>query len=61
MITAGLVAGLPLSASGLLLGVLTIWRGWTTGTWNFISRGVAIGAISIILAMGVSLLLPAGP
>jgi hypothetical protein len=56
VMTAGLVAGVPLSAGGMLLGVLTIWRGWTTGAWHFISRGAAIGAISVVLAIAVSLL-----
>jgi hypothetical protein len=58
LITAGLVTGLPVSAAGLFLGVLTIRSGWMTGTWNFVTRGIAIGAISVILAIAVSLLLP---
>jgi len=58
LITAALVAGLPLSAVGLLLGVLTIWSGWTSGTWNFVTRGISIVAISVILAISVALLLP---
>jgi hypothetical protein len=58
LITAGLVVGLPFSAAGLLLGALTIWTGLTTGTWNFVTRGLAIGVISAIVAIAVSLLLP---
>lgn len=58
LIMAGLVTGLPLSAAGLLLGMLTIWSGWTTGTWNFVTRGIAIGSISVIFGVAVSLLLP---
>jgi len=58
LITAGLVIGLPLSAVGLLVGVLTIWSGWTTGTWNFVTRGIAIVVISVILSISLSLLLP---
>ena len=58
LITAGLVIGLPFSAAGLLLGALTIWTGLTTGTWNFVTRGLAIGVISAIVAIAVSLLLP---
>jgi hypothetical protein len=42
----------------LLLGALTIWTGLTTGTWNFVTRGLAIGVISAIVAIAVSLLLP---
>jgi hypothetical protein len=58
LIAAGLIAGLPLSAAGLLLGLLTIWSGWNTGTWNFVTRGIAIGVVSLILATATSLLLP---
>ena len=58
LITAGLVLGLPLSAAGLIVGLLTIWIGWNTSTWNFVTRGIAIGAISVILAIAVSSLLP---
>jgi hypothetical protein len=58
LITASLVTGLPVSAAGLLLGAFTIWSGWTTGTWNFVTRGFAIGAVSTMLAIALSLLLP---
>jgi hypothetical protein len=58
LIWAGLVAGLPLSAAGMLLGVFTLWRGWSTDTLNFVTRGIAIGAMSVLLAMAVSVLLP---
>ena len=58
LIMAGLVTGSSLSLVGLFLGVFTIWRGWTTGTWNFVTRGIAIGAISVLLAIAVSWLMP---
>ena len=58
LITAGLVTGLPLSAVGLLLGAFTIWSGWAQGTWNFVTRGIAISAISVMLAIALSWLLP---
>jgi hypothetical protein len=35
-----------------------MWSGLTTGTWNFVTRGVAIGLMSAIAAVAVSLLLP---
>ena len=54
---AGLVGGVPLSAAGVCLGVFTIWRGWTTATWNFVTRGSAIVAISILVAIVMSSLL----
>ena len=53
-IVATLVIGLPLSAIGVSLGVFTIWRGWTTGSWNFVTRGVAIVTIAIL--MGIAML-----
>jgi hypothetical protein len=57
-ITLGLFAGLPLSGAGFFLGLYTIWSGWTSGTWNFVIRGIAIGVISIILGVATSLLVP---
>ncbi len=47
-IVATLVIGLPLGAIGFCLGVFTIWRGWTTGSGNFVTRGVAIVTIAIL-------------
>jgi hypothetical protein len=57
LIMASIVIGLPLSVAGIVLGLGTIWIGWTTGTWNFVTRGVAIVAISIILSIAISSLL----
>ena len=57
-ITAGLVLGLPLGAAGVLLGVATTWSGWHSGAWNFVTRGIAIIAMSAILTFAVSSLLP---
>ena len=57
-ITAGLVVGLPLGAAGVLLGVATTWSGWHSGAWNFVTRGIAIIAMSAILTFAVSSLLP---
>jgi hypothetical protein len=57
-IMAGLVIGLPLGAAGVLLGVATIWSGWHSSAWNFVTRGIAIAAMSAILTLAVSLLMP---
>lgn len=57
-ITAALVVGLPLGAAGILLGVATIWSGWHSGAWNFVTRGIAIIAMSAVLTFAVSSLLP---
>ena len=41
LITAVLILGLPLVVAGMLVGMLTIWSGFATGAWNFVTRGVA--------------------
>jgi hypothetical protein len=56
-ITAGLVTGLTLGAVGAMLGAATIWSGWYSGAWNFVTRGVAIVVISAILTFTVLSLL----
>jgi vacuolar-type H+-ATPase subunit I/STV1 len=57
-IVASLVLGFLFAATGFLVGIVTIWRGWSTSTWNFVTRGIAIVAIAGILSMAASLLLP---
>jgi hypothetical protein len=57
-ITTGLVIGLPLGAAGVLLGVATICIGWSSGAWNFVTRGSAIVAISAIVTFAAFSLLP---
>jgi len=57
-ITTGLVIGLPLGASGTLLGVATICAAWFSGAWNLVTRGIAIVAISAFLTYAVFSLLP---
>jgi hypothetical protein len=56
-ITAGLVIGLPLGVAGVLLGVVTICLGFL-GPWNFVTRGIAILAMSVILTIAVWSLQP---
>lgn len=46
---AGLGGGIPLCLGGMALGIFTIWRGWRTETWNFITRGVGVELISVML------------
>jgi hypothetical protein len=58
LITAVLILGLPLIVAGMLLGMLTIWSGLAMGTWNFVTRGVAIAVMSSMAAGGLWLLLP---
>jgi hypothetical protein len=45
-----LSAGIPFSLAGGALGAWTIWLGAMTGTWFFVTRGIAILAISAISA-----------
>jgi hypothetical protein len=56
LITSGLAIGLPAGAIGFVLGVWTIWRGWSTGTWNFVTRGAAIALICCLAVGALSLL-----
>ena len=51
--TAALVVGLPLCGAGVVLGVATICIGCFSGAWNFVTRGIAIIALSAILAAAV--------
>ena len=46
--SVAILAGLPLSLAGAALGVWTIWRGISTDAWFFVTRGIAIAAISLI-------------
>jgi hypothetical protein len=47
LITAGLAVGLPVGVAGVLLGIATIWSGWHSGAWHFVTRGFAIVVISV--------------
>ncbi|HUK36717.1 MAG TPA: hypothetical protein VLV86_22535 [Vicinamibacterales bacterium] len=47
-IRTALMLGVPLAVCGIALGALTVWWGWTTATWNFVTRGIAIGVISVL-------------
>jgi hypothetical protein len=57
---AAVVFGMLVGAMGLLLGLGTIDIGWDSGAWNFVTRGVAIIAISAILMFAVRSLQPIG-
>jgi hypothetical protein len=51
-------AGLLLGIAGALLGVWTLWTGWTNGAWNFVTRGTALIAVSAIMSVAALQLLP---
>ena len=57
-ITAAFALGIPLCGAGVILGVCTLWRGWTSETWNFVTRGVAIVVVSALLIRALIALLP---
>ncbi len=57
-IVAGLMLGIPLCVAGIGLGAVTIWRGWATGTWNFVTRGVGIALIAALLFRALAFFLP---
>jgi hypothetical protein len=58
LIAACLVTGLLLGIACALLGAFTLWSGWTSGTWNFVTRGGALVAVSAILSIAAFDLLP---
>ena len=58
LLTAILALGVPATVAGLLIGVVTLWIGWKSGTWNFLTRGSAILIISAIVAKAIWLLMP---
>jgi len=60
LIRAGVAIGILLAAGGLVIGVFTIWKGWATNTWNYVTRGIAILTISALVSFAVSLVLPVG-
>lgn len=56
-IATGLGIGVPLCILGMLLGVLSILAGLPSGSWNFITRGIAWIAMSGVLTFGLLQLL----
>jgi hypothetical protein len=58
LIALGIAGGVLLAGAGALLGAFTLWIGWSAGAWNFIPRGIAILAISTIVALATASLWP---
>jgi len=48
LIRTALVLGLPTASFAIVLGALTVWWGWSSSTWNFVTRGIAIGVIAAL-------------
>lgn len=57
-IASALILGLPLCCAGIALGAFTIWRGWSTEAWNFVTRGIAILLVSALLIRALAGFLP---
>lgn len=49
--SAILFAGIPLSLAGIALGAWTIWHGASVEAWFFVTRGIALVTISLLLGM----------
>lgn len=51
LLTAGTMAAAVLGLVGFGLAGWTLWIGWTSHTWNFITRGVTLAAVSLLAIM----------
>ena len=57
-IRIGLLSGAVVAPTSFALGCYTIWHGFTTGAWHFVTRGIAILVISALVAMAIAAWLP---
>jgi hypothetical protein len=57
-ITAALGIGLPLCFLGIVLGLTSVGVGLPSGSWKFITRGIAWIAMSALIAIGLVSLVP---
>lgn len=51
LLTAGTVAGAAASLLGFALAAYTLWIGWSSQTWHFLTRGVTLAAVSLLAAV----------
>lgn len=51
LLTAGSIAAALVSVVGFGLAAWVLWIGWTSHTWNFITRGVTLAAVSLLAIM----------
>ncbi len=51
MARAGALIGLILGVAGLGLGVWTAWAGVSGHAWNFITRGISIAVVAVIVLL----------
>lgn len=48
LLTVGAVAGAAVSLLGLGLAAWTLWIGWSSPTWHFLTRGLTLAAVSLL-------------
>jgi hypothetical protein len=51
LLTAGTLAGAAVSLLGFGLAAWTLWIGWSTQTWHFLTRGATLLAVSLLAVM----------
>jgi hypothetical protein len=52
LLTAGTLAGAAVSLLGFGLAAWTLWIGWSTQTWHFLTRGATLVTASLLALMG---------
>lgn len=51
LLTAGTLAGATVSLLGFGLAAWTLWIGWSTQTWHFLTRGATLLTVSFLAVM----------
>lgn len=51
LLTAGILAAAVIGLLSSGLAGWALWVGWTTQAWNFITRGVTLGAVALLAIM----------
>jgi hypothetical protein len=51
LVTAGTVGSAAVSLLGFCLAAWTLWIGWSSHAWNFLTRGAAIAIVSFLAGM----------
>lgn len=56
LLTAASLAAVSAAALGLGLAAWALWVGWTNQAWNFIARGAALAAVSLLAIIAIPVL-----